>query len=199
MEAFFFLTQETWLVRRFALFCMLLGEASASPICPRCDPREIGDFVHRDSLWDAAFVGHTGLFVDEIVDVAVGRRSGKALARISLEKFKKGGSYWGAKMLREAPRHDAMSADERVLWRQRILDKISFFERTGVDYDVLHLTQKGGRSRDGHFVFDCVGFTEHLWEYLGYDPTPAAFESGLGWPLTVREQRDSPRLEHVRS
>ena len=191
-------------VRKLILCGVILvgAPASASSVCKRCEPQELGDLLHRDSTWDALFVGHAGLFLGEgaepIVDVAVGRKSSKALRRITLEDFKEGGSYWGAKALKGAPQRETLNEAGRSLWRQRVTDKIDFFMRSGVDYDLLHLTQKGGRSREGRFLFDCVGFTEHVWEYLGFNPTPDAFESGLGWPLTVREQRDSDRLEHVR-
>jgi hypothetical protein len=41
---------------------------------------------------------------------------------------------------------------------------------------------------------DCVGFTEHCYEYAGGNPTPDEFETGAGWPLTPREQRDHMEL-----
>lgn len=58
----------------------------------------------------------------------------------------------------------------------------------------LELGKKGLRYNDTHFMqkgpveFDCVGYTEYLYESAGLNPTPAKLESGLGWPLTPFEQ-----------
>lgn len=52
----------------------------------------------------------------------------------------------------------------------------------GIKYNDTHFTQKGPAE------FDCVGYTEFLYESAGLNPTPAKLESGLGWPLTPFEQ-----------
>jgi hypothetical protein len=144
------------------------------------------------------FIGHAALFLDRIYDVSVSRAPGKALRAISLEDFKAEGPYWGAKTLKDGPQPGAPSAEDWDQWTARVVDKVQFLMRSGVSYDYLHLYQKGKRSPGGNFLFDCVGFTEHIWESFGFNPTPDHYEKSWGWPLTVREQRDSPHLEHVR-
>ena len=70
--------------------------------------------------------------------------------------------------------------------------------KLGLKYDDSHLSQKGPAA------FDCVGYTEYLYEQAGLDPTDSSFESGLGWPLTPWEQFMSvkpnlqPRVPYAR-
>ncbi|MCX5786546.1 MAG: HEAT repeat domain-containing protein [Elusimicrobia bacterium] len=59
--------------------------------------------------------------------------------------------------------------------------------KMGLKYDNTHLSQKGP------VEFDCVGYTEYLYEKAGLNPTDNSYESGLGWPLTPWEQFDSTR------
>ncbi|HBB67635.1 MAG: hypothetical protein A2X28_06085 [Elusimicrobia bacterium GWA2_56_46] len=54
--------------------------------------------------------------------------------------------------------------------------------KLGLKYNNSHLSQKGP------LEFDCVGYTEYLYEQAGPNPTDNSFESGLGWPLTPWEQ-----------
>jgi len=185
-----------WLLGWSSLI-LLSTSVFADRICRSCEPVGFGEILHRDSTWDAAFIGHAALHLDRIYDVSVGRAPGKALRAISLADFKAEGPYWGAKALKDRPRREAFSPEDWEQWQARVLDKVEFFMRSGVTYDYLHIFQKGKRTDGGHFLFDCVGFTEHLWESLGYNPTPDRYEKGWGWPLTVREQRDSPHLEHA--
>ncbi len=49
-------------------------------------------------------------------------------------------------------------------------------------YSLTHESQKGPDK------FDCVGFTEYLYEKVGLNPTPDDQDSGWGWPLTPSEQ-----------
>ncbi|MEW5950873.1 MAG: hypothetical protein GX447_05225 [Elusimicrobia bacterium] len=49
-------------------------------------------------------------------------------------------------------------------------------------YSFTHESQKGPNK------FDCVGFTEYLYEKVGLNPTPDDQDSGWGWPLTPSEQ-----------
>ena len=58
----------------------------------------------------------------------------------------------------------------------------------------LEMGKKGLRYNDTHFMqkgpveFDCVGYTEYVYEAAGLNPTPNSYETGLGWPLTPYEQ-----------
>jgi hypothetical protein len=52
----------------------------------------------------------------------------------------------------------------------------------GLRYDNDHLSQKGPDT------FDCVGYTEFIYESAGLNPTDDSYETGWGWPLTPYEQ-----------
>ena len=52
----------------------------------------------------------------------------------------------------------------------------------GLLYDSTHISQKGP------LEFDCVGYTEYLYEQAGLNPTDDSYETGWGWPLTPFEQ-----------
>ncbi len=52
----------------------------------------------------------------------------------------------------------------------------------GLRYSNLHFLQKGPE------IFDCVGYTEYLYELVGLNPTDNSLETGWGWPLTPLEQ-----------
>ena len=176
-----------------------MAQQAQAGICSTCLPEESGDLLHRASGIDAAFVGHAGINLEEgvIADVTL-RGPGRALDMVDLTTFLAGNTMWGAKRPKDRPQN--IDADAATLWQMRIRDKLEYFRRVGVTYDATHLSQKGtSRDDDGHFLFDCVGFTEHVLEYLGHNPTADEYESGAGWPLTPREQRDSDRLEDVRS
>jgi antitoxin component of RelBE/YafQ-DinJ toxin-antitoxin module len=54
--------------------------------------------------------------------------------------------------------------------------------KKGLTYNDTHVTQKGP------VKFDCVGYTEYLYEAIGINPTEDSFETGWGWPLTPWEQ-----------
>ena len=170
------------------------GTAKAANVCSSCQPYNIGDLVHRGSSWDSVFVGHAGFKGGNVSHVMPSDLPGKALQSTSLEAFINGHEYYGAKRLHSAPQHATHSAEAWIDWVDRVFDKLEFLACTGVDYDTRHTNQKGGRNDAGRFVFDCVGFAEHMWEYFGHNPTPDEFESGTGWPLTVYEQRDSPNV-----
>jgi hypothetical protein len=183
-----------WLIGLIS-FLPFSASVFADQICRSCEPTGFGEILHRDSTWDALFIGHAALVLDRIYDVSVGRPLGKALASLSLEDFKSEGPYWGAKAVKDSPRPTTIEPREWDQWQARVLDKVQFLIRSGVTYDYAHLYQKGKRADSGHFLFDCVGFTEHIWESFGYNPTPDRYEKSWGWPLTVREQRDSPHLQ----
>ena len=57
----------------------------------------------------------------------------------------------------------------------------------GLRYNNTHLTQKGP------VEFDCVGYTEYIYEQVGLNPTDNSYEEGIGWPLTPWEQFISVR------
>lgn len=54
--------------------------------------------------------------------------------------------------------------------------------KKGLPYSDTHLSQKGPTD------FDCVGWTEFLYESVGLDITDNKLETGWGWPLTPWEQ-----------
>jgi len=66
--------------------------------------------------------------------------------------------------------------------RERIVSLGLAMGRKGLRYNDTHLQQKGP------LEFDCVGYTEYIYEAAGLNPTPSSYETGLGWPLTPFEQ-----------
>lgn len=54
--------------------------------------------------------------------------------------------------------------------------------RKGYKYSNTHFSQKGP------VEFDCVGYTEYIYEQAGLNPTDDSYETGFGWPLTPWEQ-----------
>lgn len=54
--------------------------------------------------------------------------------------------------------------------------------KKGLTYSDTHGSQKGP------LKFDCVGYTEYLYEAAGLNPTDNSYETGWGWPLTPWEQ-----------
>lgn len=52
----------------------------------------------------------------------------------------------------------------------------------GLKYNDSHFSQKGPEE------FDCVGYTEFLYESIGLNPTDNSYETSWGWPLTPWEQ-----------
>lgn len=45
----------------------------------------------------------------------------------------------------------------------------------------------------GPAEYDCVNYTEFLYESAGLNPTPDSYESGAGWPFTPWEQFEATR------
>ncbi|MBI4656707.1 MAG: HEAT repeat domain-containing protein [Elusimicrobia bacterium] len=76
-----------------------------------------------------------------------------------------------------------MPPDEKQ--RQDIVQIALQMAAAGFKYTEKHLQQKGPE------LYDCVGFTEAVYERAGMNPTPNEKESGWGWPLTVAEQFES--------
>lgn len=66
--------------------------------------------------------------------------------------------------------------------RERIASLAIEMGKQGLHYSDTHLSQKGPKD------FDCVGYTEFLYEAVGLNPTEDKLETGWGWPLTPWEQ-----------
>jgi hypothetical protein len=66
--------------------------------------------------------------------------------------------------------------------RERIASLGLEMGKKGLHYSDTHLSQKGPLD------FDCVGYTEFLYEAAGLNPTENSYETGWGWPLTPWEQ-----------
>ncbi|PIU20673.1 MAG: hypothetical protein COT18_01010 [Elusimicrobia bacterium CG08_land_8_20_14_0_20_59_10] len=66
--------------------------------------------------------------------------------------------------------------------RKRIVQLALELGAKGLKYSVLHTSQKGP------VEFDCVGYTEYIYEQAGLNPTDNKLETGWGWPLTPWEQ-----------
>lgn len=131
-------------------------------------------------------VGHAGLFVGTEV------KDGKIKVLIAdcvPDNFKPGGvrnidswynfthhymyPYYGNRSTKTRP-----TADQR----ERITKLAVAMGKKGLTYSDTHLSQKGP------LKFDCVGYTEFLYEAVGLNPTENSYETGSGWPLTPWEQ-----------
>lgn len=199
----------------FSFFLLLVsGSALAqSSICESCDPRLPGDIVHRSSGFDSAFVGHAGIFAGDERFYHVtshGSDAEAALQRVGWITFfssepGKIRDSWGAK--RPASRPNGITSEEI----KKLETETRNLMEVGTMYDFMHVNQKGKfipQAQDrpvmfgrGHMLFDCVGYVEGIYENprrgLNINLTPNDQEEGLGLPLTVREQRDSPLLISV--
>jgi len=199
----------------FILFGLALAGTSLAQekICRDCRPKAPGDIVHRESGFDSAYVGHAGISNNEgrfYHVTKTGDEVEAALQKVGFITFfsSSEGDYrdsWGAK--RPSARPNGITAAE---WSKLETETRNLME-VGVKYDVFHLTQKGkffpavaGETQHfapGHFKFDCVGYVEGIFENprrgLNLNLTPNDQEEGVGLPLTVREQRDSPWVVNV--
>lgn len=170
---------------------------------PIAHDKRIGLIMHRNST--GIFVGHAALFIGDIdgdgkdvIEVGTTGFGTDAARRISFADYLSGGAFWG---FREDAEHqvDIRGVIDRALdicsWRTK--------------YDGMHNNQKGKwfkkcvernligwctKKVNNYWEADCVGFTERVYEDNHGNPTPSEYESGWGWPLTVREQRDHMRL-----
>jgi len=79
------------------------------------------------------------------------------------------------------------SPEPTAAQRSRIVEIALAMGKLGLRYNESHLSQKGP------VEFDCVGYTEYVYEQAGLNPTDNSFESGLGWPLTPWEQFEATR------
>lgn len=131
-------------------------------------------------------VGHAGLFVGTEV------KDGKikvVIADCVPDHFKPGGvrnidswynfthhfmyPYYGNRTTAAKP-----TAEQR----ERIAKLAIEMGKKGLTYSDTHFSQKGP------LKFDCVGYTEFLYEAVGLNPTENSYETGTGWPLTPWEQ-----------
>ena len=81
--------------------------------------------------------------------------------------------YYGNRTTRRAPTQAQ---------RQAIVRLARDMGGRGLTYSDSHFTQKGPDA------FDCVGYTEFVYEQAGLNPTDNSYETGWGWPLTPWEQ-----------
>jgi|GEM_PF-6007168 len=169
------------------------ASASSARICGECRPQQAAEFVHRTSAWTALFVGHAGVSVDDVSIANVStERGSQAMQYEDIDTFIAGLEFFGAKRPASAP--GGLSSSEK----QEMSAKLARFAELPMEYDSAHNNQKGSFFEDGgYYEFDCVGFVEHLFESIGYNLTDDSYESGFGWPLTVREQRDDSDAVHA--
>ena len=190
------------------LLAFTFGSQAFGGICKTCPAKKFGDIVHRSSALDGFFVGHSGLYngSDKYYHVAPGYDDAEAaLQRTGAITFLRENDSWGAK--RPQVRSSGLSSSEA----SKMETIIRQFMEYGVIYDADHRQQTGkyfsqpsGKVvvwKPGYFQFDCVGFTEGIYgnkKSLSINVTPDKYETGIGWPLTVREQRDSTLLKDVK-
>lgn len=152
------------------------------------DGARFGLIAHRNSDAIAAFVGHTCICVSEdyVIDCSTSRGS-NAVQMITFDNWKSNFECWGIR-----------SDDDHPVDLKKAVDRAHEISSWRTEYDANHFNQKGEWIKGWfctpkYWEADCVGFTEHCYEYAGGNPTPGEFENGPGWPLTVREQRDCMR------
>lgn len=183
-----------------SVFLLASLQAHADPkICRNCPAEVPGDIVQRNSDWKVLWIGHTGIYGGErqLIDVKGGRGGSSLQMAVPVTEWLKDFAFWGAKRHRSSP--DGL-ADEK---QQALEARIRYFASWRTEYDANHFNQKGkfvaeSWYRDEPFwEFDCVGFVERVMEDIGLNITDDDKESGWGWPLTPREQRDSAHVVHT--
>jgi hypothetical protein len=160
----------------------LLCCAIASPVFAGDGVASIfGDFVFKQSAFN-----HTGVLYNpnaaQVADVTTGRGDRSLSVTRNLADFD-----WGARRIK-----GSLSSAQQASLKARI----DYFAGYKVRYDGNHFNQKGKwfSGSGGYWEFDCVGFTERIYEDIGVNPTNNSYESGWGWPLTPGEQRDSSNV-----
>ena len=187
-----------YIVAGISLFINIIQPAQASE-CNQCKPKKTADAVHRNSEATGLWTGHAGFMAGNLVSNVIPGRDEfyRALAMSNWNDYVVNESlFWGAK--RHKDLRSGLPPDLTAAIKEEITKKL----RAKIRYDANHLNQKGGTftESDGtqYFEYDCVGWVEYLYEnILGKDLTPNSYESGTGWPLTVREQRDSENAVDV--
>jgi hypothetical protein len=131
-------------------------------------------------------IGHAGVFIGtEVKDGKIG----VLIADCVPDNFKPGGvrnidswnnfthhfmyPYYGNRTTASRP---------TAAQRERIAKLAVSMGKQGLTYSDTHASQKGP------LKFDCVGYTEFLYEAVGLNPTENSYETGWGWPLTPWEQ-----------
>ena len=161
---------------------LLLCCAAASPALAGDGVANIfGDFVYATSAFN-----HTGVLYKpdaaQVADVTTGRGD----RSLSLTR-KRSDFDWGARRYK-----GGLTSGQEASLKARI----DYFVSYKVRYDGNHLNQKGKvvQRIGGYWEFDCVGFTERIYEDIGLNPTSNSYESGWGWPLTPGEQRSGANV-----
>jgi hypothetical protein len=175
-------------MKKIALFnALALSVVIAAPALAADGVANIfGDFLYKQSTFN-----HTGVLYDpaaaRVADVSTDRGSHSLLLTRSTSGFD-----WGARRYK-----GGLSAAQQASLKARI----DFYASYNVEYDGNHLNQKGKyfSGNGGYWEFDCVGFTERIFEDIGLNPTSNSYETGWGWPLTPGEQRDSGNLVVART
>ena len=131
-------------------------------------------------------IGHSGIFAGTEVK---GGRINVVITDCVPNNFKPGGvrniySFYNFTHQYKFPLYGFRSTLPRPTAAQRDLIVTLGLElgKKGLRYNDTHFTQKGP------VEFDCVGYTEFLYESAGLNPTPDRYETGAGWPLTPWEQ-----------
>lgn len=131
-------------------------------------------------------IGHSGIFAGT---EAKGGRINVVITDCVPNNFKPGGvrniySFYNFTHQYKFPFYGFRSTLPRPTAAQRDLIVARGLElgKKGLRYNDTHFTQKGP------VEFDCVGYTEFLYESAGLNPTPNSYETGAGWPLTPWEQ-----------
>ena len=131
-------------------------------------------------------IGHAGVFIG--TEVKNGK-IGVIIADCVPDNFKPGGvrniDSWA-----NFPHHfmypyygnRTTSTKPTAAQRERIAKLAVAMGKKGLTYSDTHGSQKGP------LKFDCVGYTEFLYEAVGLNPTENSYETGWGWPLTPWEQ-----------
>ena len=180
---------------------------SSAPLREATSDPKYGMLVHRNSKWSSAWVGHAGIYVgdNQVIHVTTGHDP-HACRLDSLSKWKEGNEFWGFRW------------DKRLSLTAQNREKVVSYAREvaarRTKYDGTHNNQKGKwfrkcvkrkwgwawciKKKKDYWESDCVGFSEHCFEHSGGDPSRNKYESGMGWPLTVREQRDETQLKFRR-
>ncbi len=180
--------------------CDAIVKMNVKAVVAEINENYAGLLIHRDSGFSGLWVGHSGIYIgnNDVIHLTTGHDP-YACHRTSLTAWKSSGStFWG---FRRDHRHNVNLT--------QAINKAWEIASRRTKYDGGHNNQKGKwfykckkrhwwggckkRVRD-YWEADCVGFTENLYERSGGNPTPSSYESGWGWPLTVREQRDRMQL-----
>lgn len=160
---------------------LLLCSAVASPAFASNVASMFGDFLFKKSAFN-----HAGVLYNpdaaQVADVTTGRGD----RSLSLTR-KRSDFDWGARRFK-----GSLTSAQQASLKARI----DYFAGYNVRYDGNHFNQKGKwfSGSGGYWEFDCVGFTERIYEDIGLNPTSSSYESGWGWPLTPGEQRDNSNL-----